>query len=411
MYSSPKDELSRKEFICIIAALMALNSLAIDIMLPALPYMGEAFGIIEENSQQFIISAYMIGYGLGEIFFGPVSDRFGRKWPLILGVTIYSLSTLFAVFSPSFTILLLLRFIQGIGAASTRVVATSVVRDRYSGNAMAEIMSLVIMLFMVIPILAPGVGQLLLITGPWESIFYAMTVFGVLVGIWVFYRLPETLSPAHRRALTCKSVVEGFRIVVSNRSAFFYGLAGMFLFASLFGFLTLAQQIYVGIYHLDEYFPIAFASVAALMGIASYTNSKLVRFMGMRLLSHLANIILILTSGLLASLSSRGSVDFELFYPLLAITMSCFSWAAANMNSLSMEPLGDVAGTASSAFGFIQTVGGVLIGGFIGQQFDGTILLVSVGYFSMGFASFICILVAEKGRLFGSDFNPLVDRY
>ena len=271
-----KLSIGRTEFVALIASLMALNSLAIDIMLPALPVMGTVFGVTGDNAHQYIISAYMLGYGMGELVFGPLSDRFGRKGPLLIGIVVYALAAAAAVFSASFGVVLAMRFLQGIGAASTRVVATSIVRDRYSGDAMAEVMSMAFMLFMAIPILAPGIGQILLLAGPWQTIFLFMAALAIAVGVWTVLRLPETLNPEYRRALKMSVIVEGFRIVVSNRSAFAYGLAGMFMFASLFGFLSSAQQIYVGIYGLGVYFPVAFASVALLMGVSSFTNSKLV---------------------------------------------------------------------------------------------------------------------------------------
>ncbi|SHN04059.1 multidrug effflux MFS transporter [Roseibium suaedae] len=401
----PSRDISRAEFIGIVAALMALNSLAIDIMLPALPFMGDALGVSTENERQFIISAYMMGYGVGEIFFGPVSDRFGRRGPLLAGIAIYIFAAIAVIFSPSFFMVLALRFVQGLGAASTRVIATSIVRDRYVGRAMAEVMSMVFMLFMAIPILAPGLGQMMLAFWPWQSIFLFMGGLAMVVGLWTLIRLPETLSSDARRSLGPSAVIEAFNIVVMNREAISYGLAGTFMFASLFGFLTSAQQIYVGIYGLGPYFPVAFASVAALMGLASFTNSKAVARLGMRRLSHGAALVFTGVSGLWLVLAETIAVPFWLFLPLLAIIMSCFGWAAANMNSLSMEPLGEVAGTASSVFGFIQTVGGVLIGGYIGQQFDGTVIPVAAGYFAMGILCLLCILVAENGRIFRMDVS------
>ncbi|WP_337271115.1 multidrug effflux MFS transporter [Oryzifoliimicrobium ureilyticus] len=403
MHTQSKRDIPRFEFIGIVSALMALNSLAIDIMLPALPRMGEALGVVAENERQFIISAYMMGYGVGEIFFGPISDRFGRRGPLLLGLGLYIVAAIAAVFSPSFAMVLAFRFTQGLGAASTRVIATSIVRDRYVGQSMAQVMSMVIMLFMAVPILAPGMGQVLLAFWPWQSIFLFMGGLAILVGLWTCFRLPETLLPEGRRSLGPSAVLEAFKLVATNRAAFSYGLAGTFMFASLFGFLTSAQQIYVGIYGLGPYFPVAFAAVAALMGLASFTNSRLVATLGMRRLSHGAVLIFTIFSGIWLALARLIDVPFWLFLPLLTIIMSCFGWAAANMNSLSMEPLGEVAGTASSVFGFIQTVGGVLIGGYIGQQFNGTVVPVAAGYFSMGVLCVLCILVAEKGLIFGAD--------
>jgi len=393
--------LSRPEFIALMAALMALNALAIDVMLPALPYMGEALGIASENERQFVITAYMLGMGIAQLAFGPLSDRFGRRAPLFIGIAVYIVAAFAAAFAPSFAILLALRFTQGVGAAGTRVIATSIVRDLYSGRAMAEVMSLTFMVFMAIPIVAPGIGQLLLLTGPWQYIFLFMAGLAMVFGLWGFLRLPETLAEGDRRPLTFKVVAEGFRIVCTNRVAFSYGLAGMFLFAALFGFISSAQQVYVDIYQLGVYFPVAFAAMAALMSVSSFTNSRIVSRLGMRRLSHFAVLVFTGVSAIWLGLSLAGFMPLWLFFPLLAIIMFAFGWAASNMNSLSMEPLGAVAGTASSVFGFIQTVGGALIGSYIGQQFNGTVVPVAAGYFAMGALALVCVLVAENGRLFG----------
>ena len=229
--------LSRVEFIALIAGLMALNALAIDIMLPALPYMGEALGISHENERQFVVGVYMFGFGFAQLAFGPLTDRFGRRGPLLIGLVIYLACAFAATFAPNFTVLLVLRFIQGLGAAGTRVIATAVVRDRYSGREMAEIMSLTFMVFMAIPILAPGIGQVILLAGPWQYIFLFMTALATMITVWAYFRLPESLAPENRRPLSVASVIDGFRIVVTNRQALFYGLAGTFLFGAMFGFV------------------------------------------------------------------------------------------------------------------------------------------------------------------------------
>ena len=393
--------LSRPEFIALMAALMALNALAIDVMLPALPYMGEALGVANENERQFVVSSYMLGMGIAVLAFGPLSDRFGRRAPLLVGMGIYIVAAIAAIFAPTFGALLLLRFIQGMGAASVRVITMSVVRDRYSGREMAEVMSLTFMVFMAIPIIAPGVGQILLLTGPWQTIFIFMGVLAAAFWLWTYKRLPETLALDKRRPLTLSGIATSFKIVFTNRPAISYGLAGMFLFGALFGFISSSQQIYVDIYGLGVYFPVAFAAMAGLMAVSSFTNSRIVRRLGMRRLSHGAMLSFTIFSGIWLALALAGFMPLWLFFPLLAVIMFSFGWASSNMNSLSMEPLGAVAGTASSVFGFIQTVGGALIGGYTGQHFDGTTVPAATGYFAMGVLALICILIAEKGKLFG----------
>jgi DHA1 family bicyclomycin/chloramphenicol resistance-like MFS transporter len=397
--------LSRPEFIALVAALMAVNALAVDVMLPALPYMGEALGVSNENERQFVVTAYMLGMGIAVLAFGPLTDRFGRRGPLLVGLAIYVAAVVAAAFAPSFAILLALRFVQGMGAASVRVIATAVVRDRYSGREMAEVMSLTFMVFMAVPVIAPGIGQVLLLTGPWQTIFLFMGVIAVALWIWTYRRLPESLPLSERRPLSARSIVESFRIVFTNRVAIFYGLAGMFLFGALFGFITSSQQIYVDVFGLGVYFPVAFAAMASLMAVSSFTNAKVVGRFGMRRLSHGAVLVFTVVSGIWLALALMGFMPLPLFFVLFAIIMFAFGWASSNMNSLSMEPLGNVAGTAASVFGFVQTVGGALIGSYTGQHFDGTTVPAASGYVVTGILALVCILIAEKGRLFGVGQN------
>jgi DHA1 family bicyclomycin/chloramphenicol resistance-like MFS transporter len=196
-------------------------------------------------------------------------------------------------------------------------------------------------------------------------------------------------------------VLEAFRLVFTNRTAIFYGLAGMFLFGALFGFISSSQQVYVEIYGLGPYFPVAFAAMAALMAVASFLNSRIVRIYGMRRLSHLALLVFVAGSVVWLTFSLIGFLPLWLFFPILGVVMFMFGWASSNMNSLSMEPLGAVAGTASSVFGFIQTVGGAVLGTTIGQSFNGTLTPIAIGYLSMGVAALVCVLIAERGKLFG----------
>ena len=393
--------LSRPEFVAILAAMMSLNALAIDVMLPALPFMGEALNVTNENERQLVVAVYMFGFGAAQLAFGPLSDRFGRRTPMLVGLGIYIVASFLAVFASSFAVLLGLRFVQGLGAASTRVITSSIVRDRYSGRAMAEVMSLIFMVFMVIPIIAPGVGQLILFAGPWQYIFIFMTGLALVFALWAFIRLPESLPPERRRPLRLGVIADGFRLVFTNRVAISYGLAGMFLFGALFGFISTSQQIYVDIYGLGALFPVAFAAMGILMALSSFLNSRIVRRFGMRRIVHLALLVFVGTSAVLFAISLFEQPPLWLFMALLFTAMFMFGWASSNMNSLSMEPLGAVAGTAASVFGFIQTIGGALIGSFIGQNFNGTVTPVAAGYFIVGSVALGCVLFAERGRLFG----------
>ncbi len=393
--------ISRPEFIGLVAGMMALNSLAIDVMLPALPNIGQSLGVADENERQLVIASYMIGFGVAQLAFGPISDRFGRRLPLLVGIAIYVVAAFFAGMAPSFMLLLTFRLIQGMGAAATRVVATSVVRDRFSGRDMAQVMSLSFMVFMALPVVAPGIGQVILLVASWQYIFYFMTVLATVIGIWAYLRLPETLPIEHRRPLTISAVTNGFRLVVTNRTAFWYGLCGMFLFGGMFGFISSSEPVYVDVYGLGPYFPVAFAITAGVMMAANYFNAAIVQRLGQRRISHSAVLAIIALAAILTVWSHFGHPPLTAFFILVTAIMFLYGFGPNNINSLSMEPLGAVAGTASSVFGFMQTVGGAVLGTITAQAYDGTVLPVSFGFLSMAVLTLIGILIAEKGKLFG----------
>jgi DHA1 family bicyclomycin/chloramphenicol resistance-like MFS transporter len=250
-------DISRAEFVALIAALMAVDALAIDIMLPALPNMGDALGVANANDRSLVLTSFLLGFGLPQLVFGPLSDRFGRRAPILIGLTVYVFTALSAPWALSFALLLGLRFVQGVAAASVRVAMLSAVRDRYSGKAMADIMSLVFAIFLLVPIFMPAVGQLILLVGSWRLVFVVMGLMAGVVALWTLVRLPETLEVERRRTLDFKSVAEGFAMVFTNRIAFWYGLSGTFLIGGILGFLNTAQPIYVGIFKLGVFFPLA----------------------------------------------------------------------------------------------------------------------------------------------------------
>lgn len=393
-------KISRPEFIALIAGLMALNALAIDIMLPALPAMGAALGVAHENERQYVLTSYLIGFGIAQLFFGPISDRFGRRPPLMIGLAIYIAAAALAVMAPNFFTLLVLRFIQGVGAAATRVVGQSAVRDRFEGRAMAEVMSLIFMVFMAIPVIAPSIGQILLFSGHWQWIFWFMAVLAAAIALWAYFRLGESLTAERRRPLHPRVVAEGFALVFSNRSALFYGVSSIFVMGALFGFIGTAQQIYVDIYGLGAWFPIAFACVAGLMAVSSFLNSRIVGRFGMRRVTHAALMTFATLSGLWLVLAINDMLPFPVFMTIFALTMFSFGMVGSNTQALAMEPLGAVAGTASSVFGFLQTVGGAAIGAWIGSQYNGTVVPTAAGFFILALVAIGCVLIAEKGKLF-----------
>jgi MFS transporter, DHA1 family, multidrug resistance protein len=396
----------RWELIALGAALMAVNALAIDVMLPGLQQIGASLGVENENHRQLVISAYVGGLGFATLFFGPLSDRFGRRGPLMIGLAIYVIAALAAAVSQNFTVLLLLRFVQGLGAASTRVIAVSVVRDVFGGRAMAEVMSLIFMVFMVVPIIAPGIGQLLILAYDWHFIFVMMGLSTLAILAWAWLRLPETLHEEYRRPFTARSIIQAFTIVLTTRISVCYTVAITILFGALFGFINSAQQIYQGIYGVGAWFPVFFAAVAGMMAVSSFLNSRLVGRFGMRRLSHGALLGFIAVNGITFTLSLLGPLPLWAFTGLFALAMVQFSWIGANFNSLAMEPMGHIAGSASSVQGFIQTVFSGLIGALIGQAFDGTVTPIAAGYFLTSATALVVVLIAEKGRLFDVQSLP-----
>jgi DHA1 family bicyclomycin/chloramphenicol resistance-like MFS transporter len=401
--------MGKGEFIALAAFLMAINSLAIDIMLPALQQIGASLNVESENHRQFVVSTYLLGFGIAQLFYGPLSDRFGRRIPLLIGIGIYICSALGSALVPTFEGLLILRFVQGLGSAATRVITISIVRDVYGGRQMAEVMSLIMMVFMIVPVIAPGSGQIIMLFGSWHLIFVFIAVMAAIIAGWAYIRLPETLRPENIRPFTAKSILGGFKLVLTNRIALCYTIASTFIFGSLFGFINSAQQIYVGIYDLGVYFPFAFAGVAVFMSMSSFLNARLVGRFGMRRLSHgaLLGFIAINTIWLVALVFGPHPMPFPFFIGFFGLAMFQFGWIGSNFNSLAMEPLGHVAGTASSVLGFMSTVGGALIGAGIGQAFNGTALPMVAGYFTVSIIGLIFVLIAERGQLF-QPHNPAV---
>jgi len=394
-----KSRIGPREFVVMMALLMASNAYAIDIMLPALEQIKASFHILNMNSQQYVIFAYLAGFGVAQLFFGPLSDCFGRRLPLLLGLGLYTIFSFICANAPNFEVLLLLRCLQGASAAAMRIITISIIRDIYHGRKMAEIMSIVMMIFMVVPIIAPASGNLILHFGDWRSIFYFMGVAGILTVLWVWRRLPETIY--QKRPFSLKSISAGFSHVLHNRAAFCYSLAFSVMLGALYCSLSAAPQIYGDIYHLGAWFPAAFATVGIFQATAAFLNAKFVMRFGMRRLSHSLLLSFILTSAIWAAWAwIAGYVPFPIYMILFIIIMFSFGAIGANFNSLAMEPLGKYAGTASSVFGFMQTLIGVALGAIISQCFNGTILPIALGFLILGIAGLILVLIAEKGRLF-----------
>ncbi len=391
-----------KQFVALIAALMAVNALAIDSMLPALPAIGNSLGVGDENQRQWIVTAYLLGFGAAQIVYGPLADRFGRKPVLMAGIGAYVAFSGLAAFSTSFAMLLVARALMGVGAAATRVLAVSVVRDCFSGRDMARVMSLAFIVFLAVPILAPSVGQIVMLFGPWRWVFGGLGCFGATVLCWTALRLPETLRPADRLPFSPGRIAGAFRLALTSRIAVGYMLAMTLVLGALFGFINSAQQVFADTLAAPKLFTAVFAFIAGFMALSSFLNARIVGRLGPRRVSHLALCGFIAVSAVHALVSVSGHETLVSFAVLQAGVMFCFGLVASNFGSLAMEPLGHVAGTASSVQGFVTTFGGALLGFFVGQHFDGTTVPLSIGFTGYGLAALGVVLVAERGRLFGA---------
>ena len=269
------------EFVVLAAAMMSTQAMAIDAMLPAFPVIVRALSVANENHVQWIVTAYMAGLGCGQLFWGLMSDRFGRRPILTGGLGLYVAAALLCGLTGSFHALLAWRFVHGLSAASV-VVTRSVIRDLYSGRHMARVMSLTFMVFLTVPILAPSLGQLILALAPWRYIFIVCGIFAAFVCTWALLRLPETLHPEYRLTLNYSHIVGAVRLVLFNRCSLFYTLAMSVMFGGIMAYVGMVQQTFGEVFHRGNLMPAMFALCATTMGVAAFLNSRIVERFGMR---------------------------------------------------------------------------------------------------------------------------------
>lgn len=396
----------RREFIVMIAMVMMMVALAINSMLPALQAIGDDFQVTEDNRRQFVISVFMLGFGIGQMFLGALSDRFGRRPVLLISLGSYAVTGLVASFAASFDLLLAARFAQGLAAAGGRVLVASLVRDCFEGRAMAQVMSLASVIFMAAPVLAPAVGQLVLEVGPWRWIFGVLALFGAGMLGWVWLRLPETLAVDRRIPLRLAPMLASARTVLSDRQSVGYTAASALLFGGLMGFLLSVQQIFADVFGRPEWLAGGFALLAGGMAGVSLVNARLVIRYGMRLLGHGGLVWMTAIAAVHLGLAMAGRETIVTFIVLQAVMMAGFAFASANFGAMAMERMGAVAGMATSLQGFTITVTGALIGTVTGQAFDGTTVPMYMGFTITCALAVAVVLWTEQGRLFVARNEP-----
>lgn len=388
------------EFVALVASLMALTALGIDSMLPALPAIGSALGVTVANQRQFVISAFLIGFGVAQLAHGPLADRYGRRPVLIVALAGYVAANLIAAVASDFVLLLAARFVSGLAIAASRVVTVAIVRDRYAGRAMARVMSLAFMVFMAAPVLAPSLGQLILLIGDWRLIFVMIAGASGVVLAWFAWRMPETLAPERRQPLSVARLGAGWRQTLTDRASIGYTLAATALLGGLYGFLNSVQQVVAALTGSDRLLVPLFIAIAGMMAITNLLNARIVMALGQRRISHSALVALIAIALAHLAIALGGYETIVSFAALQALIMACFGLASANFSSMAMEHMGEIAGTASSVQGFITITIGTLVGALIGQRFDGTTVPLYLGFSIAGVMALAIVAITERGRLF-----------
>lgn len=397
-HSAPLHPLSEKEFIALFATIMSLTALSMDAVLPAFRDMAQALALTDVNQIQWVVSALIAGMVFGELVFGPVSDVIGRKNSILTGVAIYLIGSLIAMNAHTLDSLLLGRFVQGLGVAAPKTVSRALVRDLYQGRAMARIMSYIMVVFILVPMLAPSFGQLVLLVGDWRWIFAALMLQGVIASIWLILRQPETLAPENRHRFDIKRLVGEARFIVRHREVMCYTSMSGLTFAGLMLYLGMSQSIFQELYHTGDAFPLYFAMLAGGAGIASFTNGRLVMRLGMSRLVWVALSLKLTaaTTMLLSAWLLGGVPPLWLFMSLGGLIFFSMGLLFGNMNALAMEPLGHMAGLGSSLIASLSSLIAVVLSVLVGTFYNSTVVPLAAGYVIFTGLAFVLMLSAHR---------------
>jgi DHA1 family bicyclomycin/chloramphenicol resistance-like MFS transporter len=393
--------LSRGEFIPLVALMVSLIALSIDAMLPALPRIGSDLNVESANDQQLVVSALFLGFGVGQIFFGPLSDSIGRKRAIYLGYVAFVIGCILSIFSTNFEMMLVGRVLQGVGGASPRIVSIALVRDQYEGREMARIMSFIMGVFILVPALAPAVGQGIALLLDWRGIFVVFLLLASVSWIWFALRQPETLPKSRRVGFSIAIVWAGVRETCGNRIALGYTLVTGLIFAAFVAYLSSAQQMFSAIYGVTDLFPLYFSVLALTIGLSTFVNALLVVNWGMRLLSSyaLGTLTIVSLAYFLFAAFTGGAPDFWINMAYFAIVFFAIGMLFGNLNALAMEPLGHIAGVGAAVVGSISTLISVALGAIVGLMFDGTVLPLVGGFALYGALAVIIMYWTEHGSL------------
>jgi len=387
------------EFIALIAFLTALMAMSIDTMLPAVGLIANQLGAANPNDRQFIVLFFFLGMTFGQIIFGPLSDSFGRKPIIYIGLVLYALGALTCMISTNYTMLILGRMLQGFGGASPRVVSTAMVRDGAKGADMARIMSFVMSVFMLVPILAPSIGQLVLYVASWRYIFAGFVVASIIAALWLGLRQTETLAPENRKNFSPSELWASAGLVVRNRICLGYTLASGFIFAAFTSYLGTSQQIFAEQYQQGDKFALWFGGLAIAIAIAMIVNGNLVQKLGMRKISKAAlrGFITVWALMLIACVIYAGHPPLAIVGLLLLGSFFCSGLIFGNFNAIALEPMGQNAGMAAAISGFLSSLMAVVLGGITGRLYDGTLYPITISFLIFGIMMWLSTYWAEIG--------------
>jgi MFS transporter, DHA1 family, multidrug resistance protein len=379
---SPKRGPGFTESIALLALMISLVALSVDIMLPALPDIGRDLGVRHPNDAQLVVSVLIFGLSVGQLIYGPLSDSTGRKPAIFAGIVTFTLGCLLSIFATRFEVMLAGRFMQGFGAAGPRSVIVALLRDQYAGRAMARILSAVMAVFIIVPAVAPVLGQSILLVANWRAIFVALMLLGVIALTWFTIRQPETLARELRIAFSVKKTMMGAVEICTNRIVLGYTLAAGLIHGAFLGYLNSVQQVFQEVYALGRQFPLYMAVLALFIGGASYCNSRMVMRVGMRSLSRRAVMLLIVISVVYLTVvySMGGHSPLWMLMVCFALAFFCIGILFGNLNAIAMEPLGHIAGIGAALVGSLSTFLSVPLAVVIGRCYDGTTLPLVGGF-------------------------------
>ena len=388
------------EFIALVAMLTALVAMSIDTMLPAVGQIATELGAANPNDRQFIVLAFFAGLMIGTLIFGPVSDSVGRKPTIYVGLVLFVAGSLLCMVSTTFPMLIAGRLLQGIGASSPRIVSMAMVRDGAKGAEMARIMSFVMSVFMLVPILAPSIGQGVLYIANWRYIFAGFVIAAIIVAIWLATRQAETLSPENRREFSAAKLMSSAGEVFKSPVAFGYTLAVGFIFAAFTTFLGTSQQIFADQYQQGDAFALWFGGLACGIAISMILNGIYVKQIGMRKLSQwaLLGFIAVWCTMLVLCFIFKGHPPLPAVGVLFFISWFCSGMIFGNYNAMALEPMGHIAGMAAAISGALSTLIAVVLGGIAGRQYDGTLYPITVAFVVFGLMALVFSTWAERGR-------------